>query len=167
MAGAFGGILGCKRSSRIRLTIVGLSRMVGVGGKSGWSWIFIIEGLLSLVIGVASIWMVHDWPDQARFLTPIEREMVFLRLKQDSGLQNEGTFSWRMVRKALKDWKTYVMMLMYIGCAEPIYSQSWVVTTRGQADHSLFSPTIIAALGTFTTSQSLLLSTPRELLFWD
>ena len=36
----------------------------------------------------------------------------------------------------------------YIGAAEPLYSGS------------LFSPTIIAALGTFSTSQSLLLSTP-------
>ncbi|WRT65182.1 uncharacterized protein IL334_002125 [Kwoniella shivajii] len=139
LAGAFGGILG-----------YALSRMNGVGGKAGWSWIFIIEGLLSFVVGIASIFMVHDWPDQAKFLTPLEKEMVILRLKDDTGIMQEGTFSWKMVRSALKDWKTLCFMLMYIGCAEPIYR--------------LFSPTIIAALGRFTTPQSLLLSTPPYVL---
>lgn len=122
--------------------------------------------MLSFVVGIASIWMVHDWPDKARFLTPLEREMVFLRLKDDTGILSEGRFSWKVVRRALCDWKvscgfkckynsrlifgqTPCFMLMYIGCAEPIYSQS------------LFSPTIIASLGSWTTAQSLLLSTPR------
>ncbi|WWC67492.1 uncharacterized protein I206_101400 [Kwoniella pini CBS 10737] len=141
LAGAFGGIFG-----------YALSRMNGVGGKAGWSWIFIIEGLLSFVVGIASIFMVHDWPDQAKFLTPLEKEMVLLRLKEDTGIMQEGTFSWTVVKKALKDWKTPIFMLMYIGCAEPIYSQS------------LFSPTIIAALGKFTKAQSLLLSTPPYVL---
>ncbi|OXC66800.1 hypothetical protein C367_02566 [Cryptococcus neoformans Ze90-1] len=141
LAGAFGGIFG-----------YALSRMDGVGGKAGWSWIFIIEGLLSFVVGIASIWMVHDWPDKARFLTPLEREMVFLRLKDDTGILSEGRFSWKVVRRALCDWKTPCFMLMYIGCAEPIYSQS------------LFSPTIIASLGSWTTAQSLLLSTPPYVL---
>lgn len=35
LAGAFGGILG-----------YGLGHMNGIGGRPGWAWIFIIEGLL-------------------------------------------------------------------------------------------------------------------------
>jgi hypothetical protein len=42
-----------------------------------------------------------------------------------------------------------VYMLMYIGAAEPIYSQS------------IFSPTIVRNLGKWTTSESLLLTVPR------
>ncbi|ODN96459.1 hypothetical protein L198_04173 [Cryptococcus wingfieldii CBS 7118] len=141
LAGAFGGIFG-----------YALSRMDGIGGKAGWSWIFIIEGLMSFVVGIAAIFMVHDWPDRARFLTPLEREMVFLRLKDDVGIMQEGQFSWKVIRRAITDWKTICFMFMYIGCAEPIYSQS------------LFSPTIISSLGTYTTPQSLLLSTPPYVL---
>ena len=68
--------------------------------------------------------MVHDWPEHAKFLTPFERQMVLYRLKQDQGLAGEGNFSWRIVRKTLKDWKVYCLMLMYIGAAEPLYSGS-------------------------------------------
>jgi hypothetical protein len=84
---------------------------------------FIIEGLLSFVIGVASIWMVQDWPEDAKFITPLERAMVLQRLKDDTGLASEGTFKGSVIKRAVLDWKTWVLALMYIGCAEPIYSQ--------------------------------------------
>ncbi|WRT65141.1 uncharacterized protein IL334_002083 [Kwoniella shivajii] len=143
LAGAFGGIFG-----------YALSKMNGVGGKQGWAWIFIMEGLLTFVVAVMSFWMIHDWPDTARFLSPVEREMVLVRLKQEQGLASEGGFNWRVIRKALVDWKTYCLMLMYIGAAEPLYSGS------------LFTPTIISYLGKFTISQSLLLSTPPYVLMF-
>ncbi|KAJ9103578.1 hypothetical protein QFC20_004734 [Naganishia adeliensis] len=138
MAGAFGGILG-----------YGLSKMNGVGGKAGWSWIFIIEGLLTLVAGFASPWLVQDWPDQkTKFLTPLEKQMVLERLKADTGLASQGTFNMRVVKRAICDWKTWLFMFAYIGVAMPIYSQS------------IFTPTIIQSLGKWSTPQSLLLSTP-------
>lgn len=55
------------------LLAAAISNMDGIGGKKGWEWIFIIEGLLTVVVAVISFWMVHDFPDTARFLTPEER----------------------------------------------------------------------------------------------
>ncbi|ODO02987.1 hypothetical protein I350_05831 [Cryptococcus amylolentus CBS 6273] len=143
LAGAFGGVLG-----------YGLSRMDGIGGKAGWSWIFIIEGLLTFVVAVASFWMIHDWPDTAKFITPFERRFIQYRLKAEQGLAQSGTYNKRIVKKALSDWKVYCLMLMYIGAAEPLYSGS------------LFTPTIIAKLGTYTIPQSLLLSVPPYVLMF-
>lgn len=137
LAGAFGGIFG-----------YALGQMAGIGGLNGWCWIFIIEGLLTLVIGIASIWMVHDFPQQAKLLTPLEREFILSRLQREQGLAQEGTLNKRIVLKAFKDWKMYAMMLAYLGAGEALYSLA------------LFAPTVIASLGTFTRPQSLLLSTP-------
>ena len=39
-AGAFGGLLAR-----------GIVEMDGIGGKSGWAWIFILEGIVTLIIG--------------------------------------------------------------------------------------------------------------------
>lgn len=50
-AGAFGGILA-----------FGIGKMSGVQGRGGWSWIFILEGLLTLAVACAAYWMVHDYP---------------------------------------------------------------------------------------------------------
>lgn len=65
-----------------------------------------MEGIITFIVAVASFWMVHDWPEQARFLTPVEREMVLLRLKAEQGLAGEGSFNMRVVKSALSDWKT-------------------------------------------------------------
>jgi len=81
-----------------------------------------MEGILSFIVAIGSIWMVHDWPDQARFLTPLEREMVITRIKQEQGLAGEGEFSSKPIIASLKDWKTYTLMLMYMGAAVPLYA---------------------------------------------
>jgi MFS family permease len=52
-AGAFGGLF-----ARV------ISEMNGIGGKAGWSWIFIIEGLLSFCVGNVCYWAICDYPAQ-------------------------------------------------------------------------------------------------------
>ncbi|WOO84993.1 putative transporterc [Vanrija pseudolonga] len=141
LAGAFGGIFGWA-----------LGHMEGIGGKAGWAWIFIIEGLITFVCGVLSFWLIYDWPDRARFLTDMEREVVHYRLKADSGLGTQGKFSWKTIRRGFTDWKTWVFMLNYLGPAQCIYSQS------------MFAPSIVASLGTWTRPQSLLLSVPPYII---
>ena len=51
-AGAFGGLFAR-----------GISDMAGVGGKAGWSWIFILEGLLTFCVGTLAYWGIHDYPE--------------------------------------------------------------------------------------------------------
>ena len=45
LAGAFGGLLAR-----------GITEMNGVGGKPGWAWIFILEGLVTVIVGKASFY---------------------------------------------------------------------------------------------------------------
>jgi MFS family permease len=44
LAGSFGGLLAAA-----------ISKMDGVGGKPGWAWIFILEGLATIVVGFVGI----------------------------------------------------------------------------------------------------------------
>lgn len=87
--------------------------MDGVGGKPGWAWIFILEGLATIVIAVASFWMVHDFPDEATFLSDVDRARVIRRLKLDkqSSAEHEQ-FKMDYVWASLKDWKTYTGMVI-------------------------------------------------------
>lgn len=50
-AGAFGGLLA-----------FGIGKMKGVGGRGGWSWIFILEGILTLIVALVAYWAINDYP---------------------------------------------------------------------------------------------------------
>ena len=125
LSGSFGGLL----AAAIEL-------MDGIGGKAGWAWIFILEGLATMVIGGLSFWMVHDFPDQAKFLTADDRVRVVRRLKLDQQASaDHEKFEMRYFWAAIRDWKMWLGMIIYMGCDMPLYA------------FSLFLPTIVNDLG--------------------
>ncbi|KAF8713763.1 Major Facilitator Superfamily, partial [Rhizoctonia solani] len=73
VAGAFGGLLAR-----------GISEMRGVGGLEGWSWIFILEGLLTIIVAAVAYFFIPDDPSTAHFLTSVERDEVIRRLDDDN-----------------------------------------------------------------------------------
>ncbi|TQB73400.1 hypothetical protein MPDQ_005896 [Monascus purpureus] len=109
LAGSFGGLLAAA-----------IAKMDGIGGKAGWSWIFILEGLGTIIIGVLSFWMVYDFPDEARFLSDEDRRRVLRRLAEDqqSSAEHEQ-FRMDYLWASLKDWKTYLTAIIYMGCDGP------------------------------------------------
>ncbi|KAK0624038.1 major facilitator superfamily domain-containing protein [Immersiella caudata] len=141
LSGSFGGLLAAA-----------IQKMDGLGGYSGWRWIFVIEGVLTVVIAIMSFWLVHDFPDDARFLSDTDRDRVLRRLAKDkqSSARHEE-FKMAYVWSALRDWKTYVSMFIYMGPLMPLYSIS------------LFLPTIISNLSFTDKTQIIknqLLSVP-------
>jgi MFS family permease len=50
-AGAFGGILA-----------FGIGKMSGKAGRGGWSWIFILEGILTFLVACVAYWVINDYP---------------------------------------------------------------------------------------------------------
>ncbi|KAJ8130798.1 hypothetical protein O1611_g2830 [Lasiodiplodia mahajangana] len=139
LAGSFGGLLAAA-----------IEKLDGKGDLAGWRWIFILEGLLTVVVAVASYWMVHDFPDDARFLSEDDRARVIRRLKldQQSSAEHEE-WSMKYLYAGLKDWKMWLGMVIYMGCDMPLYA------------FSLFLPTIIQESGWNTSViRTQLLSVP-------
>ncbi|KAH7021930.1 major facilitator superfamily transporter [Ilyonectria destructans] len=134
-AGAFGGLLAR-----------GIVEMDGIGGKPGWAWIFILEGLATLVVAFAAFFVMNDYPSTAKFLTIAEKEEVTRRLEQDrSALADE--FDMKYFWDAIKDWKIWVHMFITIGIYTPLYS------------YSLFLPTIVRTLG-YSNETAQLMTVP-------
>lgn len=141
LSGSFGGLLAAA-----------IDKMDGVSGLEGWRWIFILEGLATVIIAFMSFWMVHDFPAEAKFLSKEDRARVLLRLQRDKQASaHDERLKLSAVTDALKDWKTYAGMLIYMGPLMPLYS------------FSLFLPTIIQNMSFTDKSQVIrnqLLSVP-------
>jgi len=142
IAGAFSGLLA-----------FGIAKMDGVGGLEGWRWIFILEGIVTVLVALSAYFLLYDFPETASFLTSEERAWVIHRLKyqgsEGSGHmvpETEG-FKWSHVREAFTDWQIWVGLWMYWGIVCPLYGIA------------LFLPTIIKELG-YTSSKAQLLTVP-------
>ncbi len=55
--------------------------MKGVGGYSGWRWIFIIEGLVTVVTTVLGLFCIPDYPEKSTFLKLDEKKYLLDMLK--------------------------------------------------------------------------------------
>ncbi|KAF2720626.1 MFS general substrate transporter [Polychaeton citri CBS 116435] len=138
LAGSFGGLLAAA-----------IAQMRGIGGKPGWAWIFILEGLATVLIGILSYWMVHDFPDEAKFLSADDRARVLRRLREDKqASSHHEDFRMAYFWQSFGDWKTWAFSLLYGGACGPLYS------------FSLFLPTIISGLGYTSTTANLLTVPP-------
>ncbi|OAQ59459.1 high-affinity nicotinic acid transporter [Pochonia chlamydosporia 170] len=134
-AGAFGGLLAR-----------GIMEMKGLGGLNGWAWIFIIEGIITVVIAIMAYFVLHDYPSTAKFLAPDEKAEVVRRLKQDQPVLSDQ-FKRQFIIDALKEWKIYVQMIIFFSLVTPLYSVS------------IFLPTIIKSLG-YANENAQLMSAP-------
>jgi MFS family permease len=107
-----------------------IHNMDGIGGRPGWAWIFILEGLLTILVACASPWVIQDFPESAKFLSEAERTCtitptihmlamltagtyvgvyVIRKLKGDMQFSaDEEKLKLKYLWQCLTDWKTFV-----------------------------------------------------------
>lgn len=82
--------------------------MAGIGGYSGWRWIFIVEGLTTVVFAIIARPFIVDWPERSRFLTSEERTLLLRRLSEDGAGGRMDRLDSKARRRAFGDWKIYL-----------------------------------------------------------
>ena len=94
-----------------------IANMDGVRGYSSWRWIFIIEGLATIVISIAAYFLVPDFPADARWLNAEERRLVIARTATDD--ESASSITVREIESFFRDLKNLVGGLMYFsGCCD-------------------------------------------------
>ena len=53
-------------------------------GHAGWRWLFVLEGIPAILLGAVSFWFLTDWPEQATWLNPLQREWISNRLREEA-----------------------------------------------------------------------------------
>lgn len=142
-AGAFSGLLA-----------YAIAKLDGTAGLRGWRWIFILEGIISVLGGVACLLLLPDSPElSSKWLS--EKEVRFLQLrKQEATGRREDTnegghrgFPWKVLKDVLLDWQIYPMIVVYWSNAMPNYGLKFTM------------PQVIKNMG-FTSATAQLLTIP-------
>ena len=76
-----------------------LATMTGAGHLSAWQWLFLLEGIPSVLVGAATLFFLTDRPSKARWLTEDEKSLVLRGLEEDDAQKRKagqsGTSSGR------------------------------------------------------------------------
>ena len=87
-----------------------LLEMNGIAGLAGWKWLFLLEGLPVVVLGIAVLWVLADRPEEATWLTVEERSLVCARIR---GERREKEM--RQLLPALKDVRVLLLAAVQFG----------------------------------------------------
>ncbi|KUJ19133.1 putative high-affinity nicotinic acid transporter [Mollisia scopiformis] len=122
LSGAFGGLLA-----------YAVGPLQGHLGLKQWQYLFIIEGAITMFIGIIGLWLCVDFPEtwSSRFFKADEMKFLQLRVKYANGpIAPDDTFRWSAFWEAVKDWKTYfIASLLAFGGSVPTYSVNYTLAT--------------------------------------
>ncbi|WP_275555267.1 MFS transporter [Mixta sp. Marseille-Q2659] len=125
--------MGSVMASIIGLPLSGtLLNMHGIADIAGWRWLFAIEGVPAVALGVLVLWRLPQTPDHAAWLSSAQKSWLNAQLARDNASVEVGSHhSWH---SALKN-KTVLLL-----------SLVWFLQAFGSIGITLFLPLIIKSM---------------------
>lgn len=134
----------------------GVLHMRGVDGKEGWRWLFLIEAIISIVVGFLSFLFLIPGPTQTKtwwnpkgYFTEREEKIIVNRILRDDpskgDMHNRQALTLGMLWRSLKDydlWPIYVIgMLFEIPTAPP---KAYLTLSLKALGFSTFNTTLLS-----------------------
>ncbi|MBP8532087.1 MFS transporter [Streptomyces sp. MK37H] len=105
----------------------------GIAGLEGWQWMFLLEGAPTVVLALAVPWLLTDRPEQARWLSAEEKDLLARRIEADR--PGEDAKPPRRARETLRDSRVLRLMFVYFAIQIGVYGVTfWLPALVGRID---------------------------------
>ncbi|CAG9981101.1 unnamed protein product [Clonostachys byssicola] len=144
--GAFSGLLA-----------FAIAKMDGMAGLEGWRWIFIIEGIFTVAVGVMCFFLLCDTPAlSAGWLEPeeiryLELRQLARRVTSPGEYKEDDHFNWALFKDVFMDFKIYLLIFTNWSNAVPNYAMKFTM------------PTILTSMG-YTSANAQLMTVPPYII---
>ncbi|NDE05013.1 MAG: MFS transporter [Flavobacteriia bacterium] len=108
--------------------------MDGAAGVSGWKWLFLLEGVPSIVVGFMVFYFLPNGPRDAKWLTTEEQDYVIAQVEADEKLKTTDDSSHHWM-DAFRDIRVWALAFVYFSGVVCFYAINF------------WMPTIIQELG--------------------
>ena len=123
-----------------------LLEMEGLLGLHGWQWMFLIEAVPAVILGIAVLFYLTDLPEKATWLADDQRAWLVAEMEAErAGKQASARHN---ILSGLADPRVLALALIYFGTSAGLY-------TLG-----IWAPQIIKGLGLSTMTVGLLNAVP-------
>ena len=99
----------------------------GVWGLAGWQWLFICEGVPTVLLGLVVMVYLTDGPEKAHWLAADERDWLIDRLRRERMVRE--AHARHTLWQALAHPRVLVLSLVYFGTAAASYALSFWLPT--------------------------------------
>ncbi|MEJ5033435.1 MFS transporter [Acinetobacter sp. MYb177] len=123
-----------------------LLEMHGIMGLAGWQWMFLIEAIPAVILGVVVFFYMTDRPEKAAWLKADEREWLVKTMQAEEA--NKGDQQHHSILRGLANPRVLALALIYFGTSAGLY-------TLG-----IWAPQIIKELGVSSMTVGLLNAIP-------
>ena len=122
-------------------------------GLPGWRWLFLLEGLPAIALGVVTLFYLTDRPRDARWLSDAERTFLLASLAREAAETPVASpasagSGWRSLARAVLRREILLLVLAYFGIVTTSYGFSlWMPTMiKSLTGLSNFTVSLIATL---------------------
>ncbi|KAJ5851272.1 uncharacterized protein N7529_010657 [Penicillium soppii] len=122
---------------------------INSGPLAPWRYLFLIEGGGTVLFALFALWYLPRSASEATFLTPVEKELAYLRLQIDSSSVVNEKLNIRDAFRVFKHWTSWAILAIQICLGVPLQSVQ------------LFLPVIIQRLGYSTVKTNLFTVAPN------
>lgn len=118
-----------------------IERFSGVHGMAGWQWLFLLEGIPSVLMGIVILLVLDDRVQGAKWLSTEEKSLLARNLVADEQSVQSHSF-----KEALREPKVWILSIVYFGIVMGLYGVGfWLPTlikatgVKGALDIGLLS----------------------------
>jgi MFS family permease len=142
LSGAFSGLLAA-----------GIQQMDGIGNLHGWQWIFLLEGLFTVVFASLCFWLLPNHPQGVKSFKKVHADHCEYRLTLDSNSVDGHKFHWKGIFSIFKDLHVWLNTIALFCSGTSLFGLAY------------FTPSIVQTLGYNPTNTQLLTVPPFVIAF--
>jgi MFS transporter, ACS family, tartrate transporter len=117
--------------------------LLGVSGHglAGWQWMIVLEGIPSILCGIATLWVLPDGPAKAKWLSEEEKRIIAARLAGEPKGALHG------LKEMLTDRRIWILMIPDFSIVFPLYALNfWLPQMVHGMGYSIHETGVIVAL---------------------
>lgn len=97
-----------------------LLEMHGLGGLKGWQWLFVLEAVPAIVLGIVVLFYMTDRPEKARWLADDERAWLVEAMNAERA--RKAATAHHSIWRGLADIRVLALALVYFGTSAGLYT---------------------------------------------